>query len=166
MDTYAKAQSELAEIDSRIAALQQRRDALRKFIDLGQSLYGPPAAGPGLFGLGGEQDFRSAMLGQMLRGSREQSAKATILAACVRHIQANGATSTRDLLSMLDAQRIEVTGADKINALSVMLSKSDLFESSRKLGWSMKDSDAQAGEEEATPQGAPTPAGSDVSDLA
>jgi hypothetical protein len=163
MDAYAKALSELSEIDSRIAALQQRRDTLRKFIDLGQSLYGPAQVSL-LTGLaipdGGavlaEQMTRQRALAGALR---EHSAKAKILSACVAHIQAHGSTSTRDLLTMLNAQSIEVNGADKINALSVMLSKSDQFDSDRKFGWSLK-SEARMNEQEGTPQGAPTPAGS------
>ncbi len=156
MDTYTKAKSELAEIDSQIAALQQRRESLRRFVDLGASLYGSPndAGLSSITPLGyiqaGLADIRAIY-------AHERTAKARILAICEAHISQRGATPTRDLLVIIEAAGVEISGADKINTLSVLLSKSNKFVSDRKVGWSLNRP-----HEEKPPQGVDAPAGADV----
>lgn len=152
MDVFAKARAELATIDSQIAALQQRRVALRQFLDLGLSLYG------------GEQIDATAIravesaafhFGAASAQERQREpAKPRILAACEAHIASNGPTRTHELLGVVQAAGIEIGSADPQNALSVLLSKSGRFAPDRKIGWSLK------AQEEATPPVAPTTAGS------
>jgi hypothetical protein len=152
MDAYTKAKAELSEIDSKIAALQKRRAVLRQFIELGDSLYS------------NEQESRAAYLmtsgrlvASMVAVSRETSAKARILSACKAYLLHKGSCHTRELAAALAVQGIELSGSDKLNTLSVLLSKSDEFRSDRKIGWSLTTP-----HKEVTPQGAGTPAGSDV----
>lgn len=168
MGAYAKAQAELSDIDARIAVLQQRREALRQFVALGRQLYG-----------GGEHVqeihvqssdvFRvvaaraSATAAQTMSAAEfksflvERSNKARILSVCRGHIGAHGPTSTRDLLAILEGAGVTVTGNDKVNTLSVILSKSDEFESDRRLGWSLRSTS-----KEENPQDVAASAGSDV----
>lgn len=170
MDPYSQAHAELAEIDSRIATLRQRRETLQKFIELGHALYGDMSVS-----VGGRSSL-TANIGSAIvnaaqnlipldqRGTvqsvmfeHKRTAKARILAVCRAHIDFRGPTHTRDLLAAVAAAGIEVTGTDKVSTLSVLLSKSSEFRSDRKLGWSLITTHT-----EQTPLSAPTLAGSDV----
>jgi hypothetical protein len=166
MDEYKKAKDELRDIDSRIDALQRRKKVLQQFIDIGESLYGDSnktpgvalsgtgiaqATGIGNFGVGASLDRLTQ------RDSQRDSAKARILAASEVYLDSHGPMSTRDLVDLLEANDIWIGGADKVGTLSVLLSKSGLFVADRKKGWS-----TASAHKEKTPQGAGTPAGSDV----
>lgn len=158
-DFYAKAATELAEIDGQIAALEKRRIVLRQFVDLGQKLYAhanadirAPAAtlqasgGPTLAKLGTPTATATP---------REQSLKARVLALSKRAIQERGPQSTTDLVSYIESAGVAVTGAHKPTTVSVILSRSDEFQNVRGSGWSLIPA-----QKELTPQGAPTSAGS------
>jgi hypothetical protein len=159
VDVYTKAQAELSEIDSKIAALQQRRDALRKFVDLGNALFeAPMSLMERAYALRKPDATADAPIGALgMLAARERTAKARILAACTALIESQGSTTTRDLVTALEAAGVEISGADKINTLSVMLSKSELFiAGDRKVGWSLRS------HEEKPPLGVDAPAGADV----
>jgi hypothetical protein len=141
MDPYSKAKDELSRIDSEIAALQQRRAVLRQFVDMGEALFG-----------------KSEAVGGVRFGTphvKVLPAKTRILSFVEEHIRERGPTHTRDLVAAATDAGVEITGSDKVSALSVILSKSTRFDSDRKLGWSL------AKPKEQTPQGALTPAGSE-----
>lgn len=157
MDPYAKAKTELTEIDSQIAALQRRKAVLRQFVDLGESLYGGSGHHAETASSTPNLDRVAAYAGlavSQLTLARQNTAKARILDASAAIVSTEGPTPTRTLVERLEAQGIEITGADKINTLSVLLSKSDDFQSDRKAGWSLTRP-----RKEATPAGGDTPAG-------
>jgi hypothetical protein len=152
MDAYAKAKEELREIDIHIAALQQRKVALRQFVDLGEALFREGGhEGPTLTAATGHVGISLNNV-----SLRVESAKARILAGCESIIRRRGATPARELVTALDSMGIEVGGADKLANLSALRSKSNQFVSDRKLGWSL------AVNKEQTPQASEAPAGSDV----
>jgi hypothetical protein len=151
MDPYAKAKAELAEIDSLISALQQRRGALRQFVELGATLYAEPRSQGGQVGLVGaatalglraavnaSEEEREALGLQASAGTRS-TMKDRALAACAEHIRRYGPTHTRDLVAVVEAAGVQLGGVDKASALSVMLSKAVEFDSNRRFGWSLAE---------------------------
>jgi hypothetical protein len=157
IDIYAKAASELASIETQIAALEKRRTALRQFVELGQKLYA----------VQGEVHLRMPSVKLEMSGGpqyqfgtpsttpRDQSLKARVLALAKKAIQERGPQSTAALVEYVEAAGVEVTGAHKPTTVSVILSRSADFESDRKAGWKLVDLF-----EEQNPQDAATSAGS------
>jgi DNA-binding FrmR family transcriptional regulator len=159
MDIYAKAKIELNEIDSQISTLQQRREALKKFIDLGDTLFGVlpqiRQVNASIERLRGVSGQISAITEAVESASR--TAKHRILTFCRGYIETNGPTTTRQLIDVLESSGIEVSGSDKVATLSVLLSKSDNFQADRKNGWTLIDP-----HQESAPPDAPTSAGQGV----
>lgn len=156
IDIYAKAEAELASIDSQMAALEKRRKELDQFVELGRRLFasqhGPIIA---RLPIPTSSTLRRAM-DQAAQHGRDMSMKARILSLCKQYIKDLGRpVMTRELLAHIEANGVEVTGADKVTTISVILSRSDEFKSDRALGWSLIPA-----QKELTPQDAPTSAGS------
>ena len=161
MDLIAKAEHELTELSRQIAAMQQRQDALKSFIAIGRSLV--------------EDDEQTAAPAPWLNAAtpavsgivttppgffdRPPSIKQHVLKLAEETISKTGPQSTRALVEHLERHGISVGGADKVLAVSTILSRAKgRFKSDRAAGgWTLVD-----GEKEETPQGASTPAGSDV----
>ena len=148
-----QAEAELSEIDRKLAeiiVLQKRGEQLRHLIVLGRQLYL------------GEQPYEQSMLltsAPSIAASQNQSKSGTqkerIIDACASILSEVGASPTRILVERLAANGIEVGGADKIAALSAILSRSKRFESDRAAGgWVLSKS-----RKEEAPAGEPTPAG-------
>jgi hypothetical protein len=149
-----QAEAELSDIDRKLAeviALQQRGEQLRALIALGRQLY-----------LGEQPAEQRAVLtltpspALTHKAPKAVTQKERIIDACAAVLADAGASSTRGLLDRLAANGIEVGGADKIAALSAILSRSDRFKSDRAAGGWVLDTSHK----EETPPGAPTPAGS------
>jgi hypothetical protein len=142
-DFYAKAASELAEIDGQIAALEKRRIVLRQFVDLGQKLYAEQAAAQ----QGGTITLVTTHRVPVGFGtptaiatSREQSLKARVEALSKRAIQERGPQSTVALVDYIESSGVLVTGAHKPTTVSVILSRSDEFRNVRGTGWTLVES--------------------------
>lgn len=152
MDIYATAKVELTSIDRQIAALQQRRDHLRSFVNLGASLYN------GADGLVEHKPSNgAAVILEPVTSVGQGTTKHSVSSATEEILLTAGPMHTRDLVPKIEARGVQIPGKDKNSTVSVILSKSRQFKSDRKVGWSLVRSI-----EEATPQGAPTPAGSRV----
>ncbi len=160
-DIYAKAFAELTGIDSQIAALEQRRAALRQFIDLGQKLFADI-----------DQSARNAKVqtkGSMgtrfgtpvaFTTTREQSMKGRILALSKQAIQERGPQHTAALIEFIEAAGVVITGAHKPTTVSVILSRSNEFLSDRKVGWTLTEGRSEPFQKELTPQDVAASAGS------
>jgi hypothetical protein len=151
MDRLQLAEKELVEIERKLAGLQplqQRREQLRTFIAMGQTLFG-------VNNKSAEQPI-SGDTSQTVQLTKPSTAKAQILHAVTSIVIAEGPKQTRELLTRLDARGVSVGGADKAQMLSSILSRSGLFKSDRSGGgWVLVNS-----YKEETPLGARTPAGS------
>lgn len=153
-DLLSTAEAELAEIERKLAEMQplaQRRDQLRMFLSIGRSLYaGPPGQSEPL------PPMPAAPTGRAPEAAFGGTVKARVVEAVAALLAANGPMRTRDILARLQAQGIEIGGANKVDTVSVILSRTkDRFKPDRTLGWSLVDQ-----QKEATPPVAPTTAGS------
>jgi hypothetical protein len=145
-DLLRTAEQELSDIVAQIAVLTKRRQELLEFIALGRKLFGTDAAAPAAPDLFAPQEQVRATT------PRENSLKARVLKSARERISLFGPTHTADIVQMLEAQGIEISGKDKSVTVSVILSRSNEFVSDRKNGWSLA--------EEKTQQDAATSAGS------
>ena len=153
MDLLASAESELSEIERKIADMQpliQRRDQLRTFISVGRTLYASPQ---GQFSMLPPAVSESRAPAPLKAGTQ----KARIIDAVASLIAERGPQQTKDLVRLVQEQGIEVGGADKLVSMSVLMSRArDRFKSERANGgWVLLQP-----HKEATPPGASTPAGS------
>ena len=153
MDLLASAESELSEIERKIAEMQplmQRRDQLRTFISVGRTLYSAPIGQASML----PPAVSTLAAPTPVTGSGTQ--KARIAQAVAALIAARGPMQTKELLRAVQEQGIEVGGADKLVSMSVLLSRAkDTFKSDRAAGgWVLNTP-----HKEQPPQGAPTPAG-------
>lgn len=154
MDIYSKAEAELNSIDQQIAALQRRQIELRQFVTLGRRLFDatPVQASLALPERQATQETGIAAMARTRR-PRDGSMKARILETTETLIKSYGRIHTKPLIERLEANGIEIGGADKAVTVGVILSRSDRFQADRSLGWGL----AQSKE---NPQDAPTSAGS------
>lgn len=161
MDTYAQAKTELTEIDQKIASLQKRRVDLAKFVELGALLYQSDQSPESKAAAESFHEFAARTMLQVEAGptarAKATSAKMRILSAAWNILRDAGPLRTREILSRLTAQGVEVAGADPAQTLSVLLSKSDLFRADRSIGWSIVESHVQ----KETPQDVAASAGSE-----
>ena len=153
MDLLASAESELSEIERKIAEMQplmQRRDQLRTFISVGRTLYASPQ---------GQSSMLPAAVSESLTppSVKAGTQKARIIEAASSLIASHGPLQTKDLLRLVQEQGIDVGGADKLVSMSVLMSRAkDVFKSDRAAGgWTLIHP-----HKEGTPQGATPPAGS------
>lgn len=149
MNIFEQAVAELEEIESKISSLSKRREQLRAFVTIGSSLYPTEASSVEAPRLSLMQ--RSALTGE--RDATVGTAKSAIVDATREILLEKVSVHTRDLVPMLEARGIEIAGQDKNSTVSVILSKSGLFQSSRRFGWSL------ASTEEKPPLGVDAPAG-------
>lgn len=136
-DLLKTAEAELADIARQVALLTKRRQELVEFVELGRRLYGGQ---PSLVNI---NDLFAPTVVAKPPTPRENSLKAKVLASVRDHISLFGPTPTADLLKMLEAEGIEVTGKDKAVTVSVILSRSNEFVSDRKNGWSLAEEKSQ-----------------------
>ena len=116
----SKAKAELKAISDQLRSLNERKEDLARFLLVYDQLAGnaePPEP---------EQQ------------PRKETAKERILEAVTSLLADGKPRHTRVLLDSLKALGIEVGGANKLLALSALLSRSEDFEASRKVGWSLK----------------------------
>lgn len=128
------AQQELEEVERQIALLIQRRDLLRPLV---KTYRANGTDQPFLFG---DPKPVVPISGEIVSHSRSATQKGQIIAAVARILPKYGHRHTRDLLADLESQGIEIKAANKLLALSAILSKDNLFVASRKLGWSLNGS--------------------------
>ena len=157
MDLLSSAEQELAEVERKLAdlaQLAQRRDQLRMFINIGRTLYAAPA-GQGSLVPQAEPAVHLADTPISYIGG--ESKKARIADAVATLLVAEGPMQTRALVARLEAQGVDIGGSNKIDTVSVVLSRTkDRFKSDRAAGgWTLV-----APHKEATPPSAPTLAGS------
>lgn len=133
-------------------ATQARREQLRTFINMGRTLYAAPEGQSSLI-------VETVAPATPLAASNQKSdsQKARIADGAAALIAANGPMQTRAILEQLLARGIEIGGGNKIDTVSVALTRSrDRFKSDRSAGgWMLINT-----HKEETPSGAPTPAGS------
>lgn len=153
MDLLASAESELSEIERKIAEMQplmQRRDQLRTFISVGRTLYASPQ---------GQSSMLPAAVSESLTPApvKAGTQKARIIEAASSLIASHGPLQTKDLLRLVQEQGIDVGGADKLVSMSVLMSRAkELFKSDRAAGgWTLLHS-----HKEKNPADAPTSTGS------
>ena len=154
MDLLASAESELSEIERKIAEMQplmQRRDQLRTFISVGRTLYSVPV------GQASVLPPAVSTLAAPTPATGGGTQKARIAQAVAALIATRGPMQTKELLRAVQEQGIEVGGADKLVSMSVLLSRAkDIFKSDRAAGgWVLVQP-----HKEATPPSEPTLAGS------
>lgn len=153
-DIFAAAEAEIAGLDAELKALaekQRRRDALAAWVAEGRRLL---AVKPSAHGLDA-----STASEETERQPRENTKKAVIADAAAGLIGETGRPMpTRELVAAMKAMGIEIGGADEVDTVSVILNRSGgRFKSlGRKIGWALSTED----QKEATPQVAPTTAGS------
>lgn len=181
--TYSDYKAEFADIDGKITALLERKKLLAQIIALHESLYGLQSQRSESdivdHSLGAEltQRYGTGAVAAALRehsakvnaaesaqqagtyglaaALRDHTAKGRILAAVEEYISVDGPQTTRQLLARLEQDGIEVGGSDKMNSLSVILSKSGQYKADRINGWQSESS-----HKEVTPPDAGTSAGS------
>ena len=155
MDTYSKAVAELAGIDQKLSefvALQKRREQLLTFVNIGRALYDGDGLGPP----------PSAATAPMAAGNGSNIAlprvtvKTQILDTAERLINDHGPMQSRELVEKLEAGGIMIGSANKVLAVSTIMSRAkDKFKSDRSAGgWSLNSP-----HKEAPPPDAPTSAG-------
>ena len=147
MDTIlAKAKAELAVIDRQIARLHEKQARLQNFVQMYGELAGTPiseavSAPPEQSGPSFADHARAVM--------REVASGVTIksrIAGAVSLILADGIPRhTRVLVPLLESQGIPITGKDKFQAVSAILSTDDRFKADRSVGWSLDEEAAPAG---------------------
>ena len=155
MDPYAKAVAEIAEIEQLIAnltELQRRRDQLRMFVDMGAALYQPATE------VQMPAPRRHIVMPQST--APRKTLKSRIVEGAVRLIRLHGPMQSRRLSELLEQDGVELRYADKALGVSTVLSREkSQFKSDRAAGgWVIIESPHK----EVTPQGAPTPEGSDL----
>lgn len=153
MDIYSKAQSELNSIDQQIATLQRRQVELRQFVALGLKLFDEAPVQASLY-LPERQATQATGIDAMARTPRPRDGtmKSRVLEISETLIKRFGPIPTKALVERLQANGVEISGADKVVTVSVILSRSDRFKADRSLGWTL------AAPKE-NPQDAPTSAG-------
>ena len=142
MDVIAKAKSQLSTLQGQIASLKVKQDRLTQFISTFEELRALPDEGDDLVS-------PIAHMYEMATSNNPRPAKVMIVDAA-RQILSDGIPKhTRDLLSIMEKQRIAVGGKDKVLALSAILSKDEDFQASRKVGWSLKKAEPASASTEA-----------------
>lgn len=147
-DVISKAKTELHDIEQRVRVLLARKDKLTNFISTYAELFGPQAA----------LDVR-APDPKASRGAKQPPAKVIILSAVSDILMDGHRRSTRTLLDLLGHRDIKVGGKDKLLALSALLSRDERFETDRKIGWSLVDTQKVRPEPAATGSGLFTSSG-------
>lgn len=136
MDIYQKALVELSTIESEIAEKIRRRDTLRQFISMGQSLF---KDSKNLFDQPVSAVIVTASPHDHLRTKMIRNTLSSRVGVAVEAIlNAQGPTATKDLLPMLEAQGIEIGGENRIATLSVILSRNNKFIADRTTGWKLR----------------------------
>lgn len=140
MDIYSKAEAELNSIDQQIALLQRRQVELRQFVSLGRKLFNAALVQASLNLPEHEATQETGFTAPApARRPREGSMKARILETTESIIKAHGRIHTKPLIERLEANGIEISGADKAVTVGVILSRSDRFKADRSLGWGLAD---------------------------
>lgn len=160
MDIYSKAEAELSSIEQQIVALQRRQVELRQFVALGLKLFDAAPAQASLQ-LPERKATQATGIIAMARTPRprEGSMKSRVLEISKALIERFGPIPTKALVERLEANGVEISGADKVVTVSVILSRSDRFKADRSLGWTLA-------EPKENPQDAPTSAGSSAANAA
>lgn len=163
-----QAQSELADIEQKIAAvepLRPRREQLRAWLALTMQIYPDIAAADEPAPATTVKVPASATTTQMLselwpdnmlvRRRTTKTQKELVVEAATEIILAEGPMLSRAIAERMKARGIELGGADPASAVSSILSRDDKFESDRAAGgWVLTSP-----HKETPPPGAPTPAG-------
>ena len=155
MDIYSQAEAELHSIDQQISKLQRRQVELSEFVSLGRKLFDTDSVKLSFAFHGGNatQQAAGSLTTPRVPRPRDGSMKARVLKISEALINSFGPIRTKALVERLEANGLEIGGADKGVTVSVILSRSDRFVADRSNGWSL------AGPKE-NPQDAPTSAGS------
>ena len=157
MNHIETAKSELSDIDARIQALVKRRDALRSFVDLGSLLFSENAA------VREQPAFPERVRGTetvpqiLARRVRENTIKGRVEQIAANLIEKRGNVQTAEILSCAENEGVVIGAADKLLAVSTILSRSPLFTNDRSRGWSLTNK---------KPESAPTLPGFSAADAA
>ena len=139
MSHIETAKAELMDIDARIQALIKRRDALRSFVDLGSLLFsdGTVIAVRDQPPLPERVRGTEAIKELVARRPRETTIKARIEQIATNLIERRGNVQTAEILSQAEGEGVKIGAADKLLAVSTILSRSPSFTNNRSLGWSL-----------------------------
>jgi hypothetical protein len=147
-DLLQSAETELAEIDRKLAELvplQARREQLRSFLSLANSLFSVTV----------KQPAPEPQYVPFTFAAHVSSQKERIAVAAAEVIATSGPMGSRRMVQLIEAKGVIIGGADKVGSLSAVLSRDDRFKSNRAAGgWVLVQS-----RKEETPTGAPTPVG-------
>lgn len=127
-----KAKADLAEIKAQVAPLLAKQRKLEAFL----SIYSDDKSADSQSEL--PLSPFQAMVALANAGQRSP-AKAIVTNAVYEILSDGNPRPTRQLLGLLTERNIEVGGADKVLALSALLSRDDRFQASRAVGWSLKE---------------------------
>lgn len=154
MDIYSKAEAELNSLEKQISTLQRRQEELRQFVTLGRKLFDVTPAQASLQ-LPECQATQATGINAVARTPRPRdgSMKSRVLDISEALIGRFGPIPTKPLVERLEANGVEISGADKVVTVSVILSRSERFKADRSLGWTLV-------EPKENPQDASTSAGS------
>lgn len=137
---YSQAENEMRSVRAQIAALHKREQKLEAFISLGKELFAHSEPSPSRERVHLLHEAPKDALAKVVEDGRRASMKAQVLNLARQAIQERGTpTHTRELLAYIEAAGVVVTAADKLTAVSVILSRSDDFKSDRTAGWSLTE---------------------------
>ena len=139
MDTIlSKAKAELAVIDRQIARLNEKQARLRDFVQVYGELAGTvPSVPLTVPPQQPEPTFTERARITMSELSKGVTLK-SMIAGAVSMILADGTPRhTRALVPLIEKQGIEISGKDKVQAVSAILSADDRFKADRSVGWSL-----------------------------
>jgi hypothetical protein len=133
MDPIERATSELAQIERDVERLIARRDQLRQFVALSRSLFGDAEASKAAV----EARQESIIYDE----SEPATMKEKVRRAAWQILRAEGPMQTKPLVEKLVQRGLEITGADPVMTVSVIMSRSrDRFISDRSRGgWVPKE---------------------------
>lgn len=151
VDKYELAKAEIADIEEKLAALRARRDALLRFIEMGNSLFSespakmlktPLSVFEGVRSYTVKIGERDAQRNRERNALKHASMQDQIIRCALDLIELVGAAPSRDIVEYALMQGINITGTDfpsKVMTVSAILSKSEKFQADRGKGWTLKE---------------------------
>lgn len=135
MDYLDLAAKELAEIENQQRALTERKAKLRAFAEMGISLFGEKHAEPSY----ATRDLAQQQVAFAVSPKpRKGTAKAIVEQVAGELIAIQGHTQTDAVLAAAEAAGAHIGAANKLLAISAILSRAPQFQSDRSKGWSLK----------------------------
>ena len=143
-DLIKQAKEEIARLDEQIDAITERRNKLSEFVYLASQLFVESST------VQDSLPMRVVAKATQEGTRRHGTTRAVVIETALRMIKHKGPTQTKEVLNASELAGATIGSADKLQAVSVILSKSDLFQSDRNIGWTLKNE---------KPESAPTQSG-------